>query len=72
MIESQSCVIVGSAALAFVIKNFIFFATFDRAGGAGAVDFAGWMRAVMRTVMRVDDEMLGKKIRKRNGYVQGI
>ena len=48
----------------------------DRAGGAGAVDFAGWMRAVMRTVMRVDDEMLGKKIRKkirkRNGYVQGI
>lgn len=30
----------------------------------------------MRTVMRVDDEMLGKKIRKkirkRNGYVQGI
>lgn len=29
MIESQSCVIVGSAALAFVIKNFIFFATFS-------------------------------------------
>ena len=44
----------------------------DRAGGAGAVDFAGWVRAVMRTVIRVDDEMLEKKIRKRNGYVQGI